>query len=1031
MSTTTALQLLPLIEPSQAQKHVTHNEALAVLDVLVQTTATSRSLTAPPTAVVAGACFIVADDATGDWQGEDGHVAVYSGLYWDFYVPKTGWRVWVEGEDSEAVFDGAAWTTSAERSERVAALGISAEADDINRLTVSSPATLLTHAGAGHQVKVNKAKASDTASLLFQSGYSGRAEMGIVGNDNFVLKVSTDGTTFLTGLTLEASTGRVLASRGLNVVLGAGDPASPQNGDIWYNATTHRLRAQQGGQTVDVLDASASLFGRSLMDDADAAAARTTLERQDFATRAAFVTWAAGRNPAVGLVMRAAMAAYRYTGTGNAIADLAGWVPNGTATALHWGADTTGSINAIPAVSAMIDYVNAQGGGVAFLPAGTYLWTGEMQKAGLANVMLEGDGNATKLLRRTNRTAAAIKFYFGANNRIRNLKLDCAGYAGIGVFLSDQYSGVENVEVVNCPDRPFALRGGGNASWGIDSQGRTSDDTGFTTASFFPVGCYLENCRVIRAGATAFSQKQMPHSRIQRCVARMVYSEGITIDKCDYAVVSGNTLLDCALTTGNQWPDLDAGSGFLATGGGGVGAVGIDGSTGARFVKNTLVGVNTNISTLNNRVRAAINFVNNLQAANGCEVEGNYISDAKTGVWLKGTGSGASGNSYRCIITTNVFDTMGTGAGTGMAQFGAIWIDAGSTNNVVTGNTQVGGPPLITGASSANALDQMAATTIKGNATAGWALGQDLTGTQITAMLDTFTFNTNGLTPASGGGPNTYLRADGTWAPAIALGAEWGGITGKPITLSGYGITDGQSTAVKGLANGYAGLDATGKVPTDQLPASTSFSGAFADLTGKPTTLAGYGITDGGAGGTASGGQDLPWLTPVSGESMMTTICSSGGTATLVCVARELRLFPFTPRVDTPIAGLSFNVLTGMAAATGKMAIYRSDANGRPDTLLLETASVDMQAAGIKTVAVSLTLLKGQTYWLGLRSSATPTIAVWAAGATPDVNGGAPSTTARKTVFRTITYSSPAPANWVWSSAEIGAGLAPAIWLVV
>jgi hypothetical protein len=120
-----------------------------------------------------------------------------------------------------------------------------------------------------------------------------------------------------------------------------------------------------------------------------------------------------------------------------------------------------------------------------------------------------------------------------------------------------------------------------------------------------------------------------------------------------------------------------------------------------------------------------------------------------------------------------------------------------------------------------------------------------------------------------------------------------------------------------------------------------------------------------------------------------------------------------------------------MAAATGKMAIYRSDANGRPDTLLLETASVDMSAAGIKTVAVSQTLLKGQTYWLGLRSNATPTMAAWAAGATPDVNGGAPSTTARKTVFRTITYSSPAPANWGWSSAEIGPGAAPAIWLVV
>ena len=187
MSTTTALQLLPLIEPAQAQKHITHNEALAVLDVLVQTTATSRMLTTPPTAVAAGACYIVANNATGDWQGEDGNVAVYSGLYWDFYIPKTGWRVWIGGEATEAVFDGATWTTSADRTERVAALGVSADADGTNRLSVSSPATLLTHAGAGHQVKVNKARSSDAASLLFQSGFSGRAEMGIVGSDDFVL----------------------------------------------------------------------------------------------------------------------------------------------------------------------------------------------------------------------------------------------------------------------------------------------------------------------------------------------------------------------------------------------------------------------------------------------------------------------------------------------------------------------------------------------------------------------------------------------------------------------------------------------------------------------------------------------------------------------------------------------------------------------------------------------------------------------------------------------------------------------------
>lgn len=1202
MSTTTALQLLPLIEPAQAQKHVTHNEALAVLDVLVQTSATSRTLSRPPAAVVAGACYIVGNDATGDWQGEDGHVAVYSGLYWDFYAPKTGWRVWVESEGTEAVFDGAEWTTSADRSERVAALGVSADADDTNRLSVSSAATLLTHAGAGHQLKVNKARTTDTASVLFQNGYSGRAEMGIVGKDDFVLKVSADGTTFLTGLTIEAATGRVVASCGINVVQGTGDPASPQNGDIWYNATTHRLRSQQGGQTVDLMAATgggtggigASAFGQSLIDDADASAARITLERQDFATRAAFVTWAAGRTASVGLVMRAANAAYRYKGTGTAIADLAGWVPNGMATALHWGADNTGSTNAIPAVSAMLDYVDAQGGGVAFMPAGTYLWTGEMLKSGLNNVVLEGEGNATKLLRRTNRPAAAIKFFLGANNRIRNLKLDCAGYSGIGIFLSDQYSGVENVEVVNSPDRAFALRGGGNGSWGIDPQGRTSDDADFSGAAFFPVGCYLENCRVIRAGSTAFSQKQMPHSRIQRCVAQTVYSEGVTIDKCDYSVVSGNTLLDCALTTGNQWPNLDVGAGYLAVGGGGVGAVGIDGATGARFVKNTIIGVNTNL-TRNNRIRVAVNIVNNIQATHGCEVEGNYISDAKTGVWLKGTASGASGNTYRCIVKGNVFDTMGTGAGTGMAQYGAIWIDGDCTDNVITDNTQVGGTPLITGASNANALDQMAAATIKGNASGGWALGQDLTGAQVTTMLDTFSSVAKGLAPASGGGTSTFLRADGTWAPAVASAANWGGITGKPTTLSGYGITDalgsGSSIAVPSIGLGGAAPDATnklsvnssnillnhdgagidltynksapsdnatmtfktnfsaraivglagsddfsvkvspdgqnfytgftidkingdfkveknlilpkhdsdmstppdgclwynsqngkimGRVPGKSLDLGDRFNGTWSDLSGKPTTLSSFGITDGASlsgaqtlngtktfaspvvlSGQASDpasptegaiwynsttaqakvrvgletkvlqtGNDVAWMVPPSGEYMMTTVSGSNGTTSAALTSNQIRLFPFTARVDTPVRGLAVLPSTGFPAVLAKFVVYESDANGRPSALLVETGNVDLATAIGKTATASFTLRRGRTYWMGTRVNGAATVAGWAVGATPDINGGTPMVTGRRTISRALSHATSAPANWVWNSSEVGANPPAAIWML-
>jgi hypothetical protein len=70
---------------------------------------------------------------------------------------------------------------------------LNATADLQNRLAISSPASLFNHEGHGHQVKVNKASTGDTASLLFQSNWSGRAEMGLAGNDEFSIKVSGDG----------------------------------------------------------------------------------------------------------------------------------------------------------------------------------------------------------------------------------------------------------------------------------------------------------------------------------------------------------------------------------------------------------------------------------------------------------------------------------------------------------------------------------------------------------------------------------------------------------------------------------------------------------------------------------------------------------------------------------------------------------------------------------------------------------------------------------------------------------------------
>jgi hypothetical protein len=191
---------LPLILPNQAQKHVTHNEALAALDVIVQLAVIARTETVPPVLAVPGDRYIVPAGATLDWAGQAGKVAVLTEAGWQFYSPNPGWRAHVMAEGLTAVFDGVAWKTAAEGAGVFAEVGVSATPDATNRLSVSAPATLLNHAGAGHQLKLNKAAETDTASLLFQTGFSGRAEMGTTGSDEFAIRTSANGSGFVTGV---------------------------------------------------------------------------------------------------------------------------------------------------------------------------------------------------------------------------------------------------------------------------------------------------------------------------------------------------------------------------------------------------------------------------------------------------------------------------------------------------------------------------------------------------------------------------------------------------------------------------------------------------------------------------------------------------------------------------------------------------------------------------------------------------------------------------------------------------------------
>lgn len=197
---------LPYMAAAQAQKHVTHNEALALLDAIVHLSVLEFEAATPPAVIADGAVYALGAAPTGAWAGQGGRLALASNGGWQFVVPQTGWRAAL-GLESR-VWDGTHWIAPPLPDlQNLPGIGIGTSFSAGNPLAVAGDATLLTHAGAGHQVKINKATAGDTASLLFQTGWSGRAEMGTAGGDDFAIKVSADGSQWVTALTAVAANG--------------------------------------------------------------------------------------------------------------------------------------------------------------------------------------------------------------------------------------------------------------------------------------------------------------------------------------------------------------------------------------------------------------------------------------------------------------------------------------------------------------------------------------------------------------------------------------------------------------------------------------------------------------------------------------------------------------------------------------------------------------------------------------------------------------------------------------------------------
>ena len=202
---------LPILAPSQAQKHVTHNEALQRLDGAVQTVLASIGGQTPPLLPVAGEVHALGAAPSGAWSGQGGKLAQWQFNQWQFIAPQEGWQAWDITDGVMRVYRGGGWSALLQN---LTGLGLGTTSDTQNLLAVSAPASLFSHTGAGHQVKINKAAAGDSATLLYQSNWNGHAEMGLAGDNNFHIKTSADGSSWIEALMINAANG-ILSGAGV------------------------------------------------------------------------------------------------------------------------------------------------------------------------------------------------------------------------------------------------------------------------------------------------------------------------------------------------------------------------------------------------------------------------------------------------------------------------------------------------------------------------------------------------------------------------------------------------------------------------------------------------------------------------------------------------------------------------------------------------------------------------------------------------------------------------------------------------
>lgn len=289
---------LPLLVQNQSGKEVTHNEALVIIDTLLNNGIVNSDQNTPPVAPSTGDTYIVGLTPTNDFITHENELAFYNNG-WRFLTPNEGLTIWNNSEDKLYTYNGSSWIASSSSSvdldkltdvvitaptqndllvhngtnfvnaksiDNLEKLGINTTADSSNKLAIASDYVLFNNNGNDVRLKANKNTSSNTASYLFQSNWSGRAEFGLIGDDNFTLKVSADGSIWNDSLVVDSSTGDTVIKQNLDVDGNLSTGATNESGVIEVKDTSNVTKAKLNADGDSYINGGSIAIGNNTID---------------------------------------------------------------------------------------------------------------------------------------------------------------------------------------------------------------------------------------------------------------------------------------------------------------------------------------------------------------------------------------------------------------------------------------------------------------------------------------------------------------------------------------------------------------------------------------------------------------------------------------------------------------------------------------------------------------------------------------------------------------------------------------------